>query len=68
MYENFHFLFFKFILCAIYTRIYSDELARLWSALETRGEVGQGAAILDYLDVDENLTTGLFFNLVICFF
>ena len=35
-----------------------DELARLWSALEIRSEVEQGVAILDYLDVDENLMTG----------
>uniref|UniRef100_A0A914EE36 Uncharacterized protein n=1 Tax=Acrobeloides nanus TaxID=290746 RepID=A0A914EE36_9BILA len=31
-----------------------EELARIWSALEIRGEVESGVGILGYFDVDEN--------------
>uniref|UniRef100_A0A914DWL5 Uncharacterized protein n=1 Tax=Acrobeloides nanus TaxID=290746 RepID=A0A914DWL5_9BILA len=40
-----------------------EELERIWSDLEIRDEIEPGVAILEYLDVDENLATSLFFIL-----
>ena len=48
--------------------IHIDELTRLWSALEIRSEVEQGVTNLDYLDVDEDLTTNFFMFLSMIFF